>query len=227
VNVSRLVIVPDGVLSSLPFEALVRPGLRPRALVEDFAVSYAPSATVLAELSRSAAGSRGAGPTNLLVIAAPAIRGSASTGEELEGETFDLLPLPDAASEARSIGRFGGPASEIDVGANASEARIKGRSLERFGVLHFATHALLSRRVPSRSALLLASEGERPGLLTAREIHRLRLRSDLVVLSACQTAQGRFLAGEGVQSLARAFFTPARVRSWRACGTSPIDGRLD
>src|SRR5262249_40465538 len=44
------------------------------------------------------------------------------------------------------------------------------------------------------------------GLLQAREIYRLRLASDLVTLSACQTARGRVLPGEGVQGLAQAFF---------------------
>jgi CHAT domain-containing protein/Tfp pilus assembly protein PilF len=205
-SVRRLVIVPDGVLHSLPFEALVRPGSRPRRLLEDFAVSYVPSATVLRELSAPRTTAGDGAPADLLVVAAPAVGALPGMGEEIEGETFDLSPLPNAAAEARSIGRFGGPASEIDVGADASESRIKGRSLERFGILHFATHALLSRRVPSRSALLLASDRGTAGLLTVREIHRLKLRSDLVVLSACQTAQGRILAGEGVQSLARAFF---------------------
>ena len=76
-----------------------------------------------------------------------------------------------------------------------------------FRVLHFATHGLVSQRSPSSSALALASApaDRRAGLLTARDIHRLRIPSDLVVLSACRTARGRVLAGEGVQSLARAF----------------------
>jgi CHAT domain-containing protein len=140
------------------------------------------------------------------VLADPIPDPARSSERAVPGETFDVSRLPEAAAEARSISRFGGSDSEVDLGASASESRLKGRSLERFGVLHFATHALVSPRVPSRSGLLLASDRGGPGLLTVREIHQLKLRSDLVVLSACRTAQGRVLAGEGVQSLARAFF---------------------
>ncbi len=75
-------------------------------------------------------------------------------------------------------------------------------------VLHFATHGLISAMYPARSALEMASSGGEgnDGFLQAREISNLKLASDLVVLSACQTARGRVLAGEGVQSKAQAFF---------------------
>jgi CHAT domain-containing protein len=203
-GIRRIVIVPDGVLQSLPFEALGSPGPEKRLLVEEFAVSYAPSATVLAEL----AASRGAPPEGsaVLALADPPIAAELLRSGTVEGERFDLSPLPDAAREAAAVARFGDGATELDVGRRASESRIKARPLEGFRVLHFATHALLSRRVPSRSALLLGPEGGHDGLLTAREIYRLRLHADLVALSGCQTARGRILAGEGVQSLAHAFF---------------------
>src|SRR5262249_22706350 len=79
-SVRRLVIVPDGVLHSVPFEALVRPGSRPRRLLDDFAVSYAPSATVLRELAAPHAAA-GVGPTDLLIVAAPAVGALSGTGE--------------------------------------------------------------------------------------------------------------------------------------------------
>ncbi len=143
----------------------------------------------------------------MLVVAAPRFSaGTLGASGAFEGETFDLAPLSYAAAEARAVARFGGSGSEIDVGADASEARLERRPLSGFRVIHFATHGLLSRRVPSRSALLLAADRKGEGLLTAREIYRLRLDSDLVVLSACRTARGRILAGEGVESLAQAFF---------------------
>jgi CHAT domain-containing protein len=140
-------------------------------------------------------------------VADPSVRGGAFARETMVGgEYFEIAPLPHAASEARAIARFGGPGTEVYTGAAASEARVRAASLQRFGVVHFATHGLLSRRNPSRSALLLAAEGPSQGLLTVREIYRLKVPSDLVVLSACQTARGRVLAGEGVQGLTQAFF---------------------
>src|SRR5262249_49470833 len=195
---------PDGVLHSLPFETLGSSGPRRRLLVEDFAVSYVPSATVLAALGAPSA--LPPASSAVLAIADPSIAAELLRSESVDGESFDLSPLPDAAREAAAVARFGDRASELDVGLRASESRIEERPLEGFRVLHFATHALLSRRVPSRSALLLAAEGGHDGLLTAREIYRLSLRADLVALSGCQTARGRILAGEGVQSLAHAFF---------------------
>ena len=200
-TVTRLIIVPDAALYSLPFEALSSAAASPRFLVEDFAISYAPSATALAQLAPSAP--RAGAAADLLVVAAPSVRaGDAMVG----GERFAIAPLPHAQAEARAIARFGGPGTVVYTGAAASEARVRAASLERFGVVHFATHGLLSQRNPSRSALLLAAQGSSQGLLTAREIHRLKLPSDLVVLSACQTARGRILAGEGVQGLTQAFF---------------------
>jgi CHAT domain-containing protein/Tfp pilus assembly protein PilF len=206
-GVRRLILLPDGVLDSLPFEALERPGSPPRRLIDDFVVSYAPSATVLAllkELSRRGGSRRG--PAEILVLADPgAPRGALPSQSGLGEEPFDLSPLPFAAAEGRVVARFGAPGSELRLGASAGESGER-RALSSFRVIHFATHGLLSRRVPSRSALLLSARGGENRLLTAREIHRLRLQSDMVVLSACQTARGRILAGEGVESLARAFF---------------------
>ena len=203
--VRRLIVVPDAALFSLPFEALSSSRAAPRFLVEDFAISYAPSATALVQLQEATA--RRPGEADLLVVADPAMLAGPSARDALFGsERFELAPLPHAAAEARAIARYGGAGTEVYTGAAASERRVREASLERFGVIHFATHGLLSQRNPSRSALLLAADGQGEGLLTAREIYRLRLKSDLVVLSACQTARGRILAGEGVQGLAQAFF---------------------
>jgi CHAT domain-containing protein len=82
---------------------------------------------------------------------------------------------------------------------------VKEGGIDRFRVLHFATHGLVSERAPYRSALVLARADGEDGFLQAREIYGLRLRSDLVVLSACQTARGSVIQGEGVESLAGAF----------------------
>jgi CHAT domain-containing protein len=202
-SAKTLIVVPDGVLSSLPFEALSPAAGGSRRLVETFDVSYAPSVTALGELRTNVAlGSRTA---DLLVVADPIL---APRGKDLEaGEAaFDLAALPHASAEARAIARFGGSGTVVLTGALASEGRVRQEPLERFRVLHFATHGLLDERHPSRSGLLLAADAGTDGLLTSREIYRLKLRSDLVVLSACQTGRGKILSGEGVQGLARAFF---------------------
>ena len=205
-GVRGLVVVPDGPLASLPFETLAPPVAPGRRIVETFDVSYAPSATALAELCIPRPSSSRI--ADLLVVADPPVGAARNTAARAAADeaAFDLAALPHAAAEARSVARFGGPDTQVLTGPQASERRLRETRLERFGVLHFATHGLLDVRHPSRSGLLLAGENGAYGLLTAREIYRLRLQSELVVLSACETARGRILAGEGVQSLARAFF---------------------
>lgn len=204
-DVRRLVIVPDGPLHALPFEALPAPRGRGR-LLEQFAVSYSPSATVHAALRRARNRSQS---LPLLVFADPASgRPGAQTARLrsfFEGEGL-LGSLPHAQREARALSRFASEKSEVYVGADASERRAKERAGAGFEVLHFATHGLVSERNPSRSAILLAPAADEDGFLQAREISSLRSAAGLVVLSGCRTARGRLLAGEGAQSLARAFF---------------------
>ena len=199
----RLIIVPDGPLHSLPFESL--PVAGDGRMLQRFVVSYAPSVTVLSALRRMPA-PLAVRPVDVFVLANPTIsKGMAAATEA--GESFDLEILPFANMEAKTVFRFGGAGSELWLGAGASERRVKQEDLRRFGVLHFATHTLLSSLVPTRSALLLAADGDKEnGFLQAREIYRLRLASDLVTLSSCRTAKGRILPGEGVQGIAQAFF---------------------
>ncbi len=207
-GVRRIVIVPDGALSALPIEALPDASAPGRRLLDSWTISYAPSVTLLGELSRLPR-ELAERPTDLLVFAAPVLpEALARRGAEVEGEHFDLAPLPAAEQEARSVARYGGRGTVVLLGAESSEARLKREPLERFAGLHFATHAVLNPLVPSRSALVLAAGAteREDGLLQAREIYSLRLKSDLVVLSGCRTASGRILPGEGVQGLAQAFF---------------------
>ncbi|HSE98304.1 MAG TPA: CHAT domain-containing protein [Blastocatellia bacterium] len=239
-EVSRLVIVPDDVLHYLPFETLVDgeqnkdddipdavnqarspddSASSSRFLLDDFTISYAPSATVLNELKIFQRGMIGKSRADLLMLADPAIAtgllasdtpqtAADHTRSLYEDEGLEVLPIPFSAHEAEEIERYIGPGSEIYTGLNASEHRVKNSRLDNFRVLHFSTHGFISERNPDRSALILSSsEGDgEDGFLQAREIYQLRLASDLVVLSACQTARGQVLAGEGAQGLAQAFF---------------------
>jgi CHAT domain-containing protein len=204
-GIEHLIIVPDGILHALPFETLQ--AADSPSLLDSFGIAYVPSATVLAELLEQPP----AHGKQLLLFADPPAR-STTAGDPLSGvyedQGFDLVALPFTTVEATAIADLAGAVSEVYRGAQASESRFKGLALERFGALHFATHALLSERSPLRSALLLAPgpDGDEDGFLQAREIATLPLRADLVVLSGCQSARGRILGGEGVLGLSRAFF---------------------
>ena len=114
--------------------------------------------------------------------------------------------LPHAREESRAIAHHVAGA-DVLIGATASERAVKARDLRTYDVLHFAAHAVADEAHPERSAVLLAPGGSaEDGLLQAREIAALDIEGSIVVLSACQTAAGAVLSGEGVLSLARAFF---------------------
>ncbi|MCP4664064.1 MAG: CHAT domain-containing protein [bacterium] len=85
-----------------------------------------------------------------------------------------------------------------------------GGELASFSILHFATHGLLNDRHPALSGLVFslvdATGRPRDGFLRVHEIPSLRLDAELVVLSACRTALGRDVRGEGLVGLAQGFF---------------------
>jgi CHAT domain-containing protein len=118
------------------------------------------------------------------------------------------------------------------VGADAREDVLKAEA-GRHRILHLATHGILDDASPLNSYVLLSrGKGtEEDGLLEAREIMGLDLRADLAVLSACETARGRFGAGEGVVGLSWALFVAgcqtAVVSQWKVASESTSDLMLE
>jgi CHAT domain-containing protein/tetratricopeptide (TPR) repeat protein len=196
-----MVVVPHGALNYLPFDALPLQG---RMLVERHAVSYAPSLNALVQLRRSPANTA---PFRVLAVGNPLIAGAPAATERGDVENLALLgPLPFAEQELHAIGRTFRDRTRIMSGASARESGLRDGALPQYPVLHFATHGLVSDVQPKRSGLLLASETGEDGLLQMSEIYALGLKANLVVLSACQTALGREITGEGLIGLSRAFF---------------------
>ena len=207
---TRLVIVPDGALWALPFQALIDE--RGRYLIETHAISYAPSLAVLSEMQRAASLKRLAdNPVSLLAF------GTASSGAEAEVERLANI--------------YPAKRSRVFTGASAREESFKSEA-ERHAVLHVAAHGTVDDANPMYSHIRLAAEPEtaeatEDGLLEAWEIARLRLRADLVVLSACETARGRAAAGEGVIGLSWALFVPGApasiVSNWKVYSASTTE----
>jgi CHAT domain-containing protein len=197
-----LVVVPHGALHYVPFEVLPLQG---RLLVERHAVSYAPSLNAVVHLRRSAANTA---PFRVLAVGNPAAPGPAAALERAgDVENLALLgPLPFAEQELHAIGRTFRDRTRILSGPRANESGLRDAGVPQFPVIHFATHGLVSDARPTRSGLLLAPERGEDGLLQMSEIYGLGLRANLVVLSACQTALGREITGEGLIGLSRAFF---------------------
>ena len=212
-GVTRLVIVPDGPFHRLPFDALRTADDTP--IVERYTVSVAPSAATIRTLwgESSPAGPVDPRPVRLLALADPsfAARGSdlrptAAAGDDpdVERAAFDstggLPRLAESAREARIVARYASRA-DVRLGSDASAAFLKHAPLEGYRVIHIATHAVVDDRTLARSALALAPGGGESGYVTASDVAALRLRADVVVLSACRTAGGVVIDGEGVQGL--------------------------
>jgi CHAT domain-containing protein/Tfp pilus assembly protein PilF len=208
----RVIIVPDGMLFYLPFEALAESVPGPY-LAERFEIGYAASATVLSTLERRAA-SRAA--RALVAFGDPTLSGSTDSERPaqdaivraLELGGFRFPALPNARREVESIaGLFARGRTSIHVGDRFREDRVRQELARPARFVHFATHAAIDEDVPARSGIIVArgrSETE-DGILQAREIADLRIEADLVTLSACQTGLGAVVGGEGVLGLARAF----------------------
>lgn len=202
---NRIVVVPHGILNDVPFEALVDPhGAR---LVERYAISYAPSASSLAFLQTQRHGP--SAPAGLLAVANPVVgdRDSAVRRQFDLAHIHLLEPLPHSGDEARGIATPFGASARVLEGNEATRAELLRSGIDRWRIVHFATHGLIDEEHPERSGLLLTADPPRDdGLLQARDVYSLHLNADLVTLSACETALGRHVSGEGIIGLTRAFF---------------------
>ncbi|HSE18075.1 MAG TPA: CHAT domain-containing tetratricopeptide repeat protein [Pyrinomonadaceae bacterium] len=203
---TNLVIVPDSTLWDLPFQTLVNGANR--FMIEDAAISYAPSLTVLREMTkRRKVEAAHASPPTLLALGNPTIGSETLKRAALTLRDGKLDPLPEAEQEVKALGRlYGAARSKVYIGAEAREDRVKDEA-SRAKILHFATHGILNNASPMYSHLALAdgASGE-DGLLEAWELMQLDLRADLAVLSACETARGRIGAGEGMVGFSWAMF---------------------
>lgn len=219
----RLIIVPDGILGTLPFEILAsRKGSSlsdSSYLGERFAIAYYQSASLLSLKRTLPAGQPS---RTLFALGNPdfgssagvqqGFRGLAITPKQ-HGQQILFPPLPETETEVRRVAALLGTVvqpPDVLLRQQASEAMLKRSPLGDYRYLHFATHASLPGliREVNEPFILLSQQdkqGGNDGFLTLSEVLDLRLSARLVMLSACVTGVGKEVEGEGVVNFARAF----------------------
>lgn len=227
----RVLVVPDGALHYIPFAALPDPrGTGP--LIASQEVVTAPSASVVAQLRRAQAHRRPA-PKTVALLADPVfdrrderLRGKAQSGANAQpaaaAHRNQLRAIEDSGlpgglprllftrREAQAILKLVAPAQgRASLDFDASRATVNDASLADFRIVHFATHGFFNAAHPDLSGIVLSlvdREGrDARGFFSTADVFNMKLGADLVVLSACRTALGRDIYGEGIVGLSRGF----------------------
>lgn len=198
-NTKELIILPDGALGTIPFEALVNSKDENDQyetlsyLLKDYHISYDYSATLFTQ--RSTNDDR-VNPEILLI--APV---------NFEKNEVKMSNLPDSKTEIDEIRYlFIGNNCEatVQAGDNASESNFKSEDLGKYRFVHFATHGQVNESEPALSRIFLSPDKGEDGSLYTGEIYNLKINADLVTLSACETGLGKVAKGEGIVGLSRA-----------------------
>jgi len=236
-NKRRVIVVSDGVLNYIPFQIMPASSASDEPLVATTEVINAPSASILEQLGEERtrrqaptnvlaafgdpvfasnyAQHRGTNPNEYVASARPLeSEGAQPALRDIEpaGDTFDpvsIQPLFYSKIELSNLRDLAGPDSFVATGFDASREKLAAADLNRYAILHFATHGILDPKRPERSGLFLSMvdrDGHaQNGFVGLQDIYSLHAPVDLVVLSACRTGLGKDVRGEGLIGLTRGF----------------------
>lgn len=183
----NLVIAADGILHSLPFEALYTGD---NYLINQYACTYVNSASLLTELKFK--------PTDKgdkLLAFAPVFTKKSKNNQ--------LQPLPNNTKEASTIASFF--RGDVLKGKAANKSNFT-TIINDYNIIHLATHAIVDNETPEYSYLAFSEEDSKESLLYVNDLYATNINANLVTLSACETGLGKLQKGEGMISLSRAFF---------------------
>ncbi len=233
-TIHSLVLIPDGTLNKLPFEALLSKKVNPRVainfqalpyLIHDFEIQYALSVSLYHQERTTTTGLHNQGEGLLAfapVFAEPqeigyftnGLRNPLAATENTRTMTLDgkfISALPATADEVSAITEvFQQKKQKVTsfLFKNANENQLKRSNITNSKYLHIATHGFINEDQPDLSGLLFFPDttGQEDHILYSGEVYNMKLNADLVVLSACETGLGKVASGEGLLGLSRAFF---------------------
>ncbi|MHC4161293.1 MAG: CHAT domain-containing protein [Planctomycetota bacterium] len=185
---TRLLVSPHGLLASVPFALLV----------SDREVVMVPSGTTYGVLldERRKRGER------VLSLGDPdyGVKADRHTLSVI-GSGARLVPLPGTRAEAKAVGDV----HLLGRDASETEFRMVASSGKRWRAVHLACHGLIRTDQPQLSSLALTPSAKDDGFLTVLEVFGMKIPTDLVVLSACETARGKTYRAEGIVGFTRSF----------------------
>jgi CHAT domain-containing protein/predicted negative regulator of RcsB-dependent stress response len=201
----RMLVLADNFLHSIPFDILsMATPDSSRLVVEFFEVFYAPSLKALLLDYPELEGKGTATFAPNYDEALPDIKGENSLIVWKELVRSQSFKLPGAIKEANNLKELIG--SELFVGDRATVSNFS-KIAGQYNILHLAMHAVCEFESPNFSRLIFQQESNETNsaFCYASEIANMHIPADLVVLSACNTGNGRFVPGEGISSIARSF----------------------
>ena len=208
----KIIIIPDGQLSFVPFETLIDE--KGKYLTETYNISYLPSIKVAEVLLKRQSAYKG---SKVALIGNPVYNELSETDMQIgvrpayqSADAFAWNTLPETKAEIDSIRKFY-PLSTTLSDVNCTEEKFKAlfaKPTEKYALVHFATHGHVMDKDAGLSSVVLnqvPGKKKEDGYLTSSEIEAMKIPAQLVVLSACQTGKGLLMDGEGVQGLSSSF----------------------
>lgn len=220
----RLIVVPEGALQYVPFAALPSPAAPDSVLLEKHEIIVEPSFSALAAIRKNRS-QHSISPDKLVAVIADPV--SSSSDDRVQSGPARTVVATDRGPLTRdnSLRRLAHASEEADAisaaapkgttmvakGFDANRETAMSANVGQYQIVHFATHGILDSEHPELSGIVLSSVdrngAKTEGLMSLHDIYSLDLSAELTVLSACETALGKNIKGEGLIGLSHAFMS--------------------